>query len=70
MYKGFSKVQVDSSEVDWLVSMTSEGILFRRVAAVHVTYHNDSGARMFQCLLLLFFSSFSIFSGHDLGFLF
>ena len=46
------------------------------VAAVHVTYHDDSDACMLQCLLVLFFYffyffySFSILSGHDLGILF
>ena len=44
---------------------------FGGVAAVHVSYHDDSDAWMLQCLLLLFFFySFSILSGHDLGILF
>ena len=37
---------------------------------MHDTYNDDSGACMLQCLLLLFFYSFSILSRHDMGFLF
>ena len=51
--------------MDWSVSirLTSQDIVFCRVAAVHVTYQNASGARLLQCLLLLFFLySFSILS--------
>ena len=32
------------------------------------TYNDYSGACMLQCLLLLFFYSFSILSRHDMGF--
>ena len=57
----------------WSVSMTSQRIVFCRVAAVNTTYRNGMAvvsACSNVCFSYIFFSFSISLSGHDLGFLF